>query len=229
MVTSIVKETKKTYVDFTKALEDGMQVYPGEPEVNIEYRQTGQYATVAVSMSSHSGTSIDTPKHIIPEGKTLDDYPFDTWNSHGVIISFAEFGRRDVIEPEDFERVTAEIKDLLPGSFVFIHTGWDRHWGEDEYFNHPYVSKASCDWLAQQGVALVGIDAPNVDASWNNEDIAHTTLLENDVIVVENVYDLNSVMSDGRKVQELDDAWVIPLKLAKSDGAPARVFASLKK
>ncbi|RNB85464.1 cyclase family protein [Brevibacillus fluminis] len=224
-----IMKNNEGIIDFTRPIEHGMPIYPGEPEVSIEYRQTGQYATVALSLSSHSGTSVDTPKHIIPEGATLDEYPLANWISHGGIVAFRDLQEKDVIEPADLENATAAFRDILPGSFLFIRTGWEAYWGKENYFKHPYLSAASTEWLVKQGVALVGIDAPNIDASWNNEDIAHKTLLENDVLVVENLCNLTGCLSDVHSFVPLQEIFVIPMPLAKSDGAPVRVFASMKK
>jgi kynurenine formamidase len=117
----------------------------------------------------------------------------------------------------------------LKGGFLFIHTGWDSYWKTDTYFKHPYLSLEAALWLVDQGVALVGMDAPNTDATWNDADEVHRALLGNDVIVVENLCGLDqlaSLMGRGNFVA-LKELWVVPLLLSGADGAPVRVFAKI--
>src|SRR3712207_8075355 len=50
------------------------------------------------------------------------------------------------------------------GSAVLVHTGWDRHWRTDAYFeDHPFLTEAAARLLAERGAALVGIDSHNID------------------------------------------------------------------
>lgn len=48
---------------------------------------------------------------------------------------------------------------VLKGSAVLVATGWSRHWGTDAYMNgYPFLTRACGAFLADSGVALVGID-----------------------------------------------------------------------
>jgi kynurenine formamidase len=216
-------------VDFTRPIEHGMPIYPGEPEVIFEYRQTGPYATVAVSLSSHSGTSADLPRHVFPQGATLDEYPIEKWSSHGGVLFVDRLEAKAVITREQIEAALSHTSSFLNGGFLFIHTGWDSYWKDDTYFKHPYLSLEAALWLVDQGVALVGMDTPNTDATWNEADEVHRALLGNDVIVVENLCGLDQLASliDGGNFVALKELWVVPLLLSGADGAPVRVFAKI--
>ncbi|WP_209124930.1 cyclase family protein [Alkalihalobacillus sp. BA299] len=221
------KKQKTKVIDFTRPLEDGMPIYPGEPEVSIEYQQVGPYATVALSLSSHSGTSADTPKHVFSGGATLDSYPIEKWISHGGIIYFDQLTSQQVIDQTLLEGLLSDI--TLHGSFLFIRTGWEHYWGTKEYFYHPSLSEDAASWLVEKGVALVGIDAPNTDASLGDADEVHKILLENNVLVVENLVGFNQLQPTNDSAYiALDEIFVIPLSIAGGDGAPVRAFARIR-
>ncbi len=57
---------------------------------------------------------------------------------------------------------SAEVR----GRAVLVHTGWDRHWRTDQYFEgHPYLTGELAEWLVAAGAALVGIDSFNIDST----------------------------------------------------------------
>ena len=52
----------------------------------------------------------------------------------------------------------------IAGKAVLVHTGWDRHWRTDAYFeNHPFLTEAAARMLVERGARLVGIDSHNID------------------------------------------------------------------
>jgi arylformamidase len=60
------------------------------------------------------------------------------------------------------------------GRAVLVHTGWDRHWGSERYFEgHPHLTGELAEWLARAGAVLVGIDSLNIDGIATRERPAH--------------------------------------------------------
>ncbi len=67
-------------IDLTLPLENGMFVYPGDPEINIEQIQTienDEWNMKRLHINSHDGTHVNVPIHCIKNGKTLDDYQLE--------------------------------------------------------------------------------------------------------------------------------------------------------
>ena len=53
---------------------------------------------------------------------------------------------------------------LLWGTAVLVHPGWSRRWGSDAYLTgSPYLTAGTARALVEANVALVGIDALNID------------------------------------------------------------------
>ena len=72
-------------------------------------------------------------------------------------------------------------------------------------------------WLVDQGVRLVGTDALSVGSFGPANRETHTTLLGNDVLIIE-LLDLRGIEAGAYELI------CLPLKLAIGDGAPARVL-----
>ena len=77
-------------VDLTQPLYSGMPVYPGDPEVKIEKVQTIDkegWDLQALCLSSHLGTHVNVPAHMVKDGKTLDDYPLERFWGKATIFN----------------------------------------------------------------------------------------------------------------------------------------------
>ena len=67
-----------TVIDLTHTIEETMPVYPGTQPPWLETVNTYEkdfFKETLISMFSHTGTHMDPPAHIFPEGKTLDQFP----------------------------------------------------------------------------------------------------------------------------------------------------------
>ena len=87
------------------------------------------------------------------------------------------------------------------GKAVLLHTGWDRHFGTPEYAQPaPFLTAEGVQYLAKQGVRLVGIDSLNIDDTSPDalgERPAHTSLLANGTHVVEHLTNLGELPPSG--------------------------------
>jgi kynurenine formamidase len=121
--------------------------------------------------------------------------------------------------------ITADVlvaagDQLRPGRFVVLRTGWDRWWGAERYFRHPYLSLELADGLVTAGVSLVAIDTLNVDSTVDGTAAAHERLLGNNVLIVENLRGLDALAADRPYLFVF-----APLALGDVDGAPVRALA----
>lgn len=64
-------------IDITKPLFNGMDVWPGDTPFQRTTKQYRGYTTSSVTMSLHSGTHMDAPRHGFRKGKPVDEiFPF---------------------------------------------------------------------------------------------------------------------------------------------------------
>lgn len=203
--------------DITLTLAPDLPTWPGDPPVEIKPLQsmeTGDDNNVSfISMCVHAGTHVDAPYHFLG-GKTptVDQLPLKTLT-----------GRVYVLEMLDVDLITAsalEKADIPPRTRRLIFkTRNSQIWSKPyQGFKKDFVaiSPDGAQFLVDRGVKLVGVDYLSV-APFSDGTPTHQLLLKAGVVVVEGL-DLSQV-SQGRY-----SLYCLPLKLAGSDGAPARTI-----
>ena len=64
-------------IDVTKSLYNGIKVWPGDTPFERITRAVGDFSSSRVTMSLHTGTHMDAPRHRFVDGKTVDQiFPF---------------------------------------------------------------------------------------------------------------------------------------------------------
>jgi kynurenine formamidase len=105
------------------------------------------------------------------------------------------------------------------GHAVLFHTGWDRNWRTDAYASgHPHLTKALAEQLVAAGVALVGIDSFNIDATDTGERPVHTALLAARIPIAEHLTNLAAVPERGGRF------FAVPAPVAGMGTFPVRAF-----
>lgn len=69
-------------VDLTLSLYSGMVVYPGDPEVKIKQVHTlanEGWRLRTINLSSHIGTHVNVPSHMVADGETMDDIDLNAY------------------------------------------------------------------------------------------------------------------------------------------------------
>jgi kynurenine formamidase len=221
-------------IDLTHTIHEDIQIYPGDPAPSIRRFLTHENDYCHVDMlklGSHTGTHIDAPYHFLKKGLRIDEIPADRFLGNGILLDVSGKSDRALIETYDIEPYATEIEK---GDFTIFRTGWDQYFGTPRYLHHPFLSADGAGLLVELGVSLVGVDAMNIDPTYqevmdldlpakdageNAEDYvypAHDILLGNSVLIVENLCNLDKI----RKVRGLYS--FLPLKLRDSDGSPIR-------
>jgi arylformamidase len=208
--------TRPTVVDLTQPVRPGMGVFPGDPEVDFAAAGEAPWAVTRLLLGSHSGTHIDAPAHIVPGGRTIDQYPPERFILRAWPVSVVGTPSREIA----WEQIAAQLPQRLDGGAVLLHTGWDRHLGEPEAVLHPYLGLEAARGLVSRGAGLVGTDALNVDDSSLGGTQIHETLLSVDVLIVENLCGLEAL-----RPEEVYLCSLVPLRLEGADGSPIRAYA----
>ena len=80
-------------IDLSSPISDGMQVYPGDPEVKVNIVHTYKSHTWELrqlSMGSHTGTHVDAPSHMHPVAATLDELPLERFCGPSRLVRLAD-------------------------------------------------------------------------------------------------------------------------------------------
>ncbi len=216
---------KPTLIDLSHEVEHGMITYPGLPapiigdfrshEASREHYEEGTTFHIGkLEMVTNTGTYLDSPFHRYPEGKDISELDLSALaNLEGLVVSAPS----RVIGPEYFEGLDLE------GRAVLVHTGWDRHWGSENYFEgHPYLTGEAAEFLNFQGVALVGIDSLNIDDTSGDGRPVHSILLDSGIPIVEHLCNLASLPAMSFTF------FAVPVKVKGLGSFPVRAFAMVK-
>jgi arylformamidase len=217
---------RTSVIDLTLPIISGGSAPPKMPRPEFELIRTMENdgcRTSKISFYNHSGTHMDSPSHFLDMGKTIDELSLEQCigNAFVVNVSSLEAGQR--IQVEDLDDLVVKLEE---GWRLLFYTGWERFYPEDAYYHHfPAVSLELAYWMVEKKVALVGIDTSSVAAvdNWDELTAVHKVLLSNGIIIVEGLSNLNK-LPFGKQVELI----CLPMKLADTDGAPARAVAILE-
>jgi arylformamidase len=197
-------------IDITRPLHRGMPVWPGDTPFVQEWTQrisrSESCNTSAITLSTHAGTHVDAPLHVLHDGEPIARCSIDRFigparvvHVLGVPVLDAELIRR--VLPEALER-------------VLFRTGcWTGMEGFPRHF--PALTREAAHLLVDAGVRLVGTDAPSVDEVCAETLPAHRVLLAAGIPIIENL--LLDQVSEG-------EYWLValPLRLESGDASPVR-------
>ncbi|NMB84680.1 MAG: Kynurenine formamidase [Methanosaeta sp. PtaB.Bin018] len=191
--------------------------YPGDRQFNQEWvARSGDgagYSLSALSMSSHAGTHLDAPSHIIKGGKPLDMYPPGRFIVPAHVLFF---DGKDDAGPIPVSALNG-LKKIRGEALLFKTKNSSRRLLHSPKFSKDYVylSKDAAQVCVSMGVSLVGIDCFSVDRYGDDSAPVHRILLENDVLILEGI-DLADV-SPGRY-----SLICLPLKVKDAEASPVR-------
>ena len=214
-------------IDLSHTIEDGMITYKGLPaplicdhlsreQSHAHYAAGTEFQIGRISMVANTGTYIDSPFHRYADGADVADF------------SLASIALLDAV----VVRVTGMAGRAIPrsafapfdvrGKAVLVHTGWDRHWRTDQYFEgHPFLTADAAAYLRDAGARLVGIDSLNIDDAGDGTRPVHTTLLGAGIPIVEHLCNLGTVPTSEFRFS------AVPPKVRGIGTFPVRAFALL--
>lgn len=211
-------------VDLSHTVEHGMITYKGLPAPVIcdylsreasrqRYAPGTEFQIGKIEMVANTGTYVDSPFHRYAHGTDLAGLPLTSLADLDCLVARIP-AEKKAIERVPFDR--AEVR----GKAVLVHTGWDRYWRTDAYFErHPFLTGALADWLADAGAVLVGIDSHNIDDTATDERPVHSTLLGREIPIVEHLTGLSAVPDRGARF------FAVPVKVKGFGTFPVRAFA----
>lgn len=216
--------TGERLIDVSHVVEEGMITYKGLPapimcdylsrEASRSHYADGvEFQIGKIEMVANTGTYVDSPFHRYSDGMDLADLPLTSLaDLDAVVVRVDTAGRRAIDE-----NIFAGIP--LSGRAVLVHTGWDRHWRTDQYFEgHPFLTRSAAQHLADAGAALVGIDSYNIDDTDDAERPAHSIILGAGVPIVEHLTNLGALPAEGFRFH------AVPVKVRAFGSFPVRAY-----
>lgn len=198
-----------------------MPCYPGTPRPLFQQLSSIEqygFTEQQLTISSHTGTHVDLPSHILPAGSSLDAFSVDRFTGKGFAIDLRG-STSGTISPGHLQGFEGYIKEC---DFLLLCSGWSQYWGTPEYYaGYPVLSSDAALWLAGFHLKGVGVDMISIDGPDSCDFPVHTILLEKGILLIENLADLSPLLGFPFTF------FCFPLKIAKAEAAPLRAVAFL--
>ncbi|MCF8564017.1 cyclase family protein [Alicyclobacillus tolerans] len=201
------------FYDISMAIHESMPVYKNKAEKKPSFAVTSDFAQGASARESricldvHTGTHVDAPLHMIPQGKPIDTISLEQLVTECRVL--------------DLTQVTGgiaaqhlEAHDIGSGEFLLFKTRNSSVDGFDPEF--VYLSESGAEFLVRQQVRGVGIDALGIERA-QPEHPTHKLLFQANAVIIEGLRLLHVPPGRYRLI-------AAPLPLKGLDAAPARVF-----
>ena len=206
-----------TIYDISLTISPTLPTWPGDPALELELIESmdnGAHANVTrMSAAVHLGTHVDAPHHFLNDGRTVEGLPLDVLTGPCYVTQLPDGVEAITAEVLDRTEITSEMRRVLFG------TRNSHYWAKGEAtFQTDFVAitEDGAEWLVERGIQLVGVDYLSV-APYGDSVPTHTVLLKAGIVCVEGL-NLSQVM------RGFYDLYCLPLKIAGSDGAPARAI-----
>lgn len=194
--------------DITREIHEGMVIYPKNPEVSFERTQEASQNTNSLTrmeLGTHTGTHIDTPRHIHVDGDGALTYPLSSMTGSACVLDLTSVD--SVISASDLpetscERVLLKTKNSLASPDEF----------DDDFVA---LDESAAEELVARGVRLIGLDALSIKKR-GVKDRVHEILIDSGMVVLEGIWLEDVEAGDYELI-------CLPMKV-DTDGAPARVI-----
>ena len=212
-------------VELSHAIEDGMVTYKGLPapvicdywsreQSRAFYEDGAEFHIGRIDMVANTGTYLDVPSHRYADGADLSAVGLERLAGLDAVVVHAEGVR--AVDADRFAGLDVR------GRAVLVHTGWDRWWRTDAYFeDHPFLTDLAAALLAERGAVLVGIDSHNIDDTRTRSRPVHTRLLGAGVLICEHLTNLGALPASGFRFT------AAPPKVVGMGTFPVRAFAEV--
>ena len=209
------KKLDSGWVDISVELTNGMVHWPDDPPVEIKQilnmKKGDECNLTHLSMAAHAGTHMDAPHHFRQSGTSIDKMP-----------PAAAIGKARVIEIVHKEFITVEEirpNRIRKGERILFKTQNSKTRWANKPFKKDFVhlSVDAAQFLSDKKVQTIGIDYLSIGGYGGNVVEVHNVILKAGIWVIEGL-DLSKVKPGNYELN------CLPIKIAGSDGAPARAL-----
>lgn len=198
--------------DISMPIAYDMPVYKGKPEkrpiiTNEANFTTGNVYESRIEMNLHTGTHLDSPLHMVPEGSTIDTLDLSRVITKCKVISLTnakeKITKDDLItqdiQKDDFILLKTQnsYMDILEGDFI-------------------YLDNSGAEYLSLLKVKGIGIDSLGIERNQPGHE-THKLLMEAGIVILE-----------GLRLGHIEDGeynlFAAPIYVLGTEAAPVRAI-----
>ncbi|MBN2090440.1 cyclase family protein [candidate division KSB1 bacterium] len=207
-------------LDLSHQLHPEMLLYPGTQPVQIKKVSTlavNGFNETQFTFTSHVGTHLDAPAHLIPDGKSLDQFAPETFWGQAAFLdcrSCKSFIDKDLIQKN---------KSLINNCpIIILATHYCHKWPDSSYFSdYPVLTDEAAQFLVSQNIKILGMDTISVDPMDSTNLPIHHILLGNECLIIENI------LIPDELIGKCAEMVLSPIKYSGADGSPVRIWAKI--
>lgn len=235
---SVAAQSPHRLIDLSHPISTTMPAWPGS---RTAFRLDTVLATGTAAMFNwfvpeHLGTHLDAPRHASGSGATTDQVALERLIAPARVVDL----RTQVGDNADYLITAADLEaherrhgPIDQGTFVVIHTGWARRWGDPSYFgaqtagakttlHFPSLGVEAAQLLVSRRVAAVAVDVPSTDLGAADGFPVHGVFGPAGIPAVENLADPAQLPVTGATLIALTP------KVVGGSGGPVRVVAMIQ-
>lgn len=224
-------------VDLTQDIYQGMPLFGIHQPTFIMTNQTHEQSREATGsdlgfyarnllISEHAGTHSDASLEYVEGGDDIIEMPLTHYYGSAICVDLSHKRYPEYIEVSDLEEAVRKSgQEIRKGDIFLMYTGlYNREYPGEGYKNHyTGVSYEAAKWLAEKGVVNIGVDAPAIDQTPDDNTFAgHKVCGEYNITNTENLANLDQV------VNKRFLYFGLPLKIRGGTGSPIRAVALLE-
>ena len=199
-------------IDISMEISENMMVYKNREENKPRIQVTRDFTTgeayeTTVTLGMHTGTHLDMPLHMLPDGETLDDLRLEQVITPCQVVDLTEAAGG--ITQQDLEK-----RVISSGKFLLLKTR--NSFQETFDFEFVYLERSGASYLKEMGVTGVGIDSLGIERD-QPDRMTHKTLLGNGILILEGLRLAAVPPGDYLLV-------AVPLKIKGAEASPVRAF-----
>ena len=223
-----MKISKDQIVELSHPLLRGRENFPFEVELGEESRlwPDNWYIESTATLAAHAGTHVEVPYHHDINGEDVMLFPVDRLIGECVVVPCEGKEPGEEITLEDVRKVEGLIQE---GDIVFLHTGYDKYFREENWQPYPPLSMEALEWLLQYDPKVIGTDASGVELTDGYDEKGrmhelfgepiHVRCFENHVAIVESLRGLEQIEGERTTV------FILSLPMQDMDASPCRIVA----
>ncbi|PTY03032.1 Kynurenine formamidase [Verrucomicrobia bacterium LW23] len=215
-------------LDLSQPVFDGCPNCPVHPRVQARItasHQRDNWHMEELSLASHTGSHIDAPLHKIAGGKSISDYPLQSFVATAVV---ADFRNISPDTPIDAKLLDSHIHTSIEDAVVLLATGWGDQRASDDnwHFHSPYLSPDGAAWLVSKKARAVGIDHYSIGGSRDPDNCrTHEIILGAGLWVLEDLRFPEEIFALAAS-QPLQ-LWALPINFSGFSGSFCRPVIAL--
>lgn len=210
-MTLLFSDERGSLIDISVMVSASTPEWPGDTPYSCRWTwdmARGDSVNVSsISGSPHVGTHADAPFHVDAGWSTADALPLDSFTGPATVVDVSHLDGPLTLK-------SLGLTGGVAGGRLLLRTGHSIAGGPFPDL-WPWMAEDAVRELLGDGLRLLGVDAPSVDARDSKTLAVHRALFQGSACVLENL-DLRNVPGGDYHLTAL------PMKLAGLDAAPVR-------